>query len=102
MSSWNLKELRDLQKKIAKRIILKDLFRKPITSIMGIDLAFKEPDGWVIADYKSDKVDENLADLVSYYKPQVEMYREFWKEISKEDVKETGLYFVDIQKWISI
>ena len=42
MSSWNLKELRDLQKKIAKRIILKELFRKPITSIMGIDLAFKD------------------------------------------------------------
>ena len=67
-----------------------------------IDLAFKEPDGWVIADYKSDKVDDNLDGLVSYYKPQVEMYREFWKEISKEDVKETGLYFVDIQKWVNI
>jgi ATP-dependent exoDNAse (exonuclease V) beta subunit len=44
----------------------------------AIDLAFKEPDGWVIADYKTDKVDGNLDDLVAYYKPQVEMYRGKW------------------------
>ncbi len=67
-----------------------------------IDLAFKEPDGWVIADYKSDKVDENLDDLILYYKPQVEMYREFWKEMSKEDVKEAGLYFVDAGLWVVV
>jgi ATP-dependent helicase/nuclease subunit A len=60
-----------------------------------IDLAFKEPDGWVIADYKTDKVDGNLEKLIAYYKPQVEMYRDFWKEMTKEEVKEAGLYFID-------
>ena len=59
MSSWNLKELRDLQKKIAKRIILKDLFRKPITSIMGIDLAFKDDraiTAYVMMTFPSQKI----------------------------------------------
>jgi len=64
-----------------------------------IDLAFKEPDGWVIADYKTDKVDGNLDKLIAYYKPQVEMYRDFWKKMTKEEVKEAGLYFIDTDKW---
>jgi ATP-dependent helicase/nuclease subunit A len=68
----------------------------------AIDLAFREPDGWVIADYKTDKVDGKLDALVAYYRPQVEMYRDFWKEMSGEDIKEAGLYFVDIGKWVRI
>jgi ATP-dependent helicase/nuclease subunit A len=68
----------------------------------AIDLAFKEPGGWIIADYKTDKVDGNLDDLVAYYKPQVEMYREFWKEMSGQGVKEAGLYFVDAEKWVCL
>ncbi len=65
-------------------------------------MVFKEEDGWVIADYKSDKIDGNLEALVNYYKPQVEMYRDFWKEISGEKVKEAGLYFVDVGKWVVV
>jgi ATP-dependent helicase/nuclease subunit A len=68
----------------------------------AIDLAFKEPDGWIIADYKTDKVDGNLDNLVAYYKPQVEMYREFWKEMSGQGIKEAGLYFVDAEKWVCV
>lgn len=67
-----------------------------------IDLAFKEPDGWVIADYKTDKVDGNLDSLVAYYRSQVEMYKDFWKKMSGEKVKEAGLYLVDIGKWVRI
>ena len=66
----------------------------------AIDLAFKEPEGWVIADYKTDKVDGNLDSLVAYYKPQVEMYKDFWEKMSGENVKEAGLYFVDTGKWV--
>lgn len=65
----------------------------------AIDLAFKEPGGWVIADYKTDKVDGNMESLVAYYKPQVEMYKEFWEKMSGEKVKEAGLYFVNTGKW---
>jgi len=67
----------------------------------AIDLAFKDPDGWVIADYKTDKVDGNLDNLVAHYKPQVEMYRDFWEKMSDEKVKEAGLYFVDADKWVA-
>ena len=59
MLSWNLEELRDLQKKIAKRVILKDRFRKPITSIAGIDLAFKEDraiTAYVLMAFPSQKI----------------------------------------------
>jgi len=73
---------------------------KIISGVM--DLVFKETDGWVIADYKTDKVNGNLEDLISYYKPQIEMYSQYWVEMTGEKVKERGIYFVDIQKWINI
>ena len=34
-----------------------------------IDLIFREKDGWVIADYKTDKVDGNLEALIAYHEP---------------------------------
>jgi ATP-dependent helicase/nuclease subunit A len=74
----------------------------PIIVSGTIDLAFKEAAGWVLADYKTDKVDGNLDKLVAYYRPQVEMYRKFWKEMSSENVKEAGLYFVDARKWVAV
>lgn len=61
-------------------------------------MVFKEKHGWVISDYKSDKVNGNLEVLVNYYKPQVEMYRDFWKEMAGEKVKEAGLCFIDATK----
>ena len=67
-----------------------------------IDLAFKESDGWVIVDYKTDKVDGNLDSLVDYYKSQIEMYRDFWKKMSGEIVKEAGIYFIDTKQWLII
>ena len=67
-----------------------------------VDLAFREKDGWVIADFKSDKIDGNLEALIAYYRPQVEMYREFWQKISGEKVKEAGLYFIDARKWVIV
>ena len=68
----------------------------------AIDLAFKEPEGWVIADFKTDKVDGNLESLGAYYRPQVEMYRDLWEKMSGEKVKEAGLYFVDAGKWVPV
>lgn len=67
-----------------------------------IDLAFREVGGWVLVDYKTDKVDGDLDKLVAHYRPQVEMYRKFWKEMSGEEVKEAGLYFVDASKWVAV
>jgi hypothetical protein len=43
-----------------------------------------------------------LDRLVAYYRPQVELYRKFWKDTSGEDVKEAGLYFIDAKKWVAV
>jgi len=74
----------------------------PIILSGTIDLAFKEAGGWVLADYKTDKVDGNLDKLVAYYRPQVELYRKFWKFTSGDDVKEAGFYFIDVKKWVVV
>lgn len=60
-----------------------------------IDLAFEEPDGWVIVDYKTDAVtSEHLGQLVDHYRPQVDTYSRQWEQIVGQPVKERGLYFV--------
>jgi ATP-dependent helicase/nuclease subunit A len=46
------------------------------------DMVFKEGDGWVIVDYKSDTIDGNLEELVDYHSLQVNMYREFRARIT--------------------
>jgi len=80
----------------------------------AIDLAFLESDGWVIADYKTDRVAEAsadkgvnedgpaLRDLVDFYRPQVALYRRFWEKITGLRVKESGLYFSSIAKWVKL
>jgi ATP-dependent helicase/nuclease subunit A len=75
------------------------------TVISGtIDLVFKEEDGWVIVDFKTDTVSDErqLASLVSYYAPQLEMYRKAWEGVVGELVYEVGLYFTSIGKWIPV
>ncbi len=67
-----------------------------------IDLIFREPDGWVIVDYKTDEVGAHLQSYVDHYAPQVRLYREFWEKITGEPVKESALYFTSIKKHIGI
>lgn len=59
-----------------------------------IDLAFREPAGWVIVDYKSDaRPAEALPELTAHYAGQVRTYAETWKRIVGQPVHEAGLYF---------
>ncbi len=83
-----------------------------------IDLAFLESGGWIIADFKTDDdrdyqsddvrdnktdgVRDKLESFVHYYAPQVKIYSRFWAEITKQPIKETGLYFTSINKWIEV
>jgi ATP-dependent helicase/nuclease subunit A len=88
--------------------------KAPVFLSGAIDLAFLEGDGWVIADYKTDRIDGNgperggqesnrvLSELVAYYRPQVELYGRFWERITGQRVKESGLYFTSIRKWVPI
>ena len=61
-----------------------------------IDLAFKEADGWVVLDYKSNYAgdDESLSYLTSHYRRQLELYGNAWTRLTGENVKEKYLYFV--------
>jgi ATP-dependent helicase/nuclease subunit A len=68
----------------------------------AIDLAFLEDDGWVIADYKTDEISENIQKYIDYYAPQVRLYSKYWAEITGENVKECGLYFTSINTWVAI
>jgi ATP-dependent helicase/nuclease subunit A len=80
----------------------------------AVDLVFREEDGWVIADYKTDRLptalkdagaedrEKALAVLVDHYRPQVELYTRFWARITAENVKESGLYFTALDRWVRI
>lgn len=57
----------------------------------AIDLAFEEPDGWVIVDYKSDRITDPHA-LVEKYAGQVRLYAMAWGQLTGTKVKELGLY----------
>ncbi len=86
----------------------------PLLLAGAIDLAFFEGDGWVIADYKTDRLAEAvetagveavkkaLKALVDRYAPQVETYAHFWERTTGEKVKEAGLYFTSIDHWFRL
>ena len=59
-----------------------------------IDLAFREEDGWVIADYKTDDLTDaaELDRRLAVYRAQVNLYAECWQELTGEPVKERVLY----------
>jgi ATP-dependent helicase/nuclease subunit A len=66
-------------------------YESPQKVIFGvIDLIFKEKDGWVIVDYKSDDF-ENDPPRKSHYLQQIGRYAEIWKKMTGEEVKETLL-----------
>lgn len=68
-----------------------------------IDLAFKEADGWVIADYKTDVgSDPHFAARMPAYRRQVELYAEAWNRLTGEAVKERVLFFTAqgrVERW---
>jgi ATP-dependent helicase/nuclease subunit A len=59
-----------------------------------IDLAFKEDDGWVIADYKTDVgTDPDFPARLEEYRRQVDLYARAWGQLTGEPVKERVLFF---------
>ena len=59
-----------------------------------VDLAFLEPDGWVIADYKTDLGDSLTAPVRrAGYRRQVDLYAACWERLTGERVKERILFF---------
>jgi ATP-dependent helicase/nuclease subunit A len=59
-----------------------------------IDLIFREADGWVLVDYKSDSAGERIPpDLMRRYRGQLALYASAWQQITGEPVKERTLFF---------
>jgi ATP-dependent helicase/nuclease subunit A len=74
----------------------------PETLLQGaIDLLFEEEDGWVIVDYKSDTVTDNLEALTRFYRPQLAHYKRYWEELTRRPAK-AALYFIqpDRLEWL--
>jgi len=77
-----------------------------------IDLVFLEPLGagkgdglhlgWVIADYKTDEIIDDLQTYVDYYAPQVRLYSRYWARLTGQPVKETGLFFTYLNRWVPV
>ncbi len=64
-----------------------------------IDLAFRESDGWIIADYKTDiGTDPDFVDRQNTYRKQVEMYAACWTRLTDEPVKERIVFYTTQQR----
>ena len=63
----------------------------------AIDLAFQENDGWVIVDYKTDRINQTggVGSPVDRYLNQLNVYVKAWQLTTGLRVKEAGLYFVE-------
>jgi ATP-dependent helicase/nuclease subunit A len=79
----------------AELIAAKD--SRPVILSGTIDLVFKESDGWVVVDYKTDRP-KNVKDypkLIEVYQKQIAIYSQVWQEITGEKVRQSSIYFVN-------
>jgi ATP-dependent helicase/nuclease subunit A len=72
----------------------KELYEDEITLLQGvIDCYFREKDGIVLVDYKTDyATEENLAEIKERYEKQIYYYEEALRRITGETVKEKCIY----------
>ena len=68
-----------------------------------IDLVFRENGGWVLVDYKTDRLDgESAEETARLYAAQVRLYVEAWERCTGEPVKEAFLYFTSTGALVEI
>jgi ATP-dependent exoDNAse (exonuclease V) beta subunit len=101
-----------LQSPILQRAIKSDNYQKEVpftyknngTIFEGVmDLVFKEEDGLVVLDFKTDLVKkEELNSKVEHYKPQLQVYSDAIKSIFGGPPKEIILFFLHLMEPVSI
>ena len=62
-----------------------------------IDCAFREGDGWILLDYKTDHIEDENA-FVEEYRPQLEWYAVALRELTGKPVRESWLYSLSVDK----
>ena len=68
-----------------------------------IDLVFLESAGWVIVDYKSERVEAgDIPALVAYYKPEIEAYAKAWEKVIGQSIVERGLFFTHTGMFVTV
>jgi ATP-dependent helicase/nuclease subunit A len=68
-----------------------------------IDCMWQEADGWVIVDYKSDNVSASqVADFISRYQGQINLYAQAVATILKQPVKERYLYLFSLGQAVQV
>jgi ATP-dependent helicase/nuclease subunit A len=75
----------------------------PIITRGVIDLLFEEFDGWVIVDYKSDDLSSSdIESAVNHYRHQLIGYAAHWQKLTAAVVKEAGLYFTKLDRYVTV
>ena len=68
-----------------------------------MDVVFKEEDGLVVLDFKTDKVERgDLNPRIEHYKPQVQVYFDAIKNIFSSPPKEVILFFLHLMEPVSM
>ena len=72
------------------------------TIVQGvIDLCFWEDGGWVLADYKTDHV-ENAEELIPRYRRQMTLYRQALEKATPYPVRECALYSLRLDQSVTV
>ena len=62
-----------------------------------IDCAFREGEGWILLDYKTDRIRDEKA-FMEEYRPQLEWYALALKQLTGRPVLESWLYALSVDK----
>ena len=57
----------------------------PVITKGVIDLVFREPDGWIVVDYKTDDLSaDDVGRALRYYDKQLAYYARFWERATRQ------------------
>lgn len=88
-------------KMIDGKILFKDEENPQDIFLQGVvDLIFKDGDDYILLDYKTDNISEDLA--LEKYAPQLLLYKSAMEEIFRCEIKEVYLYMITTEKLIKI
>jgi ATP-dependent helicase/nuclease subunit A len=73
-----------------------------------IDLLYRKEEGWVIVDFKTDRIDatasnpDDLLEADHAYRKQIRAYANAWQDLSGETVVGAGLWMTDVDDFIVV